>query len=43
MAVIHDDDLPHRRARRAYRDRLLALGADPAIAERVLTPGAALR
>lgn len=43
MAVIHDDDLPHRRARRAYRDRLLALGADPGIAELVLTPGAALR
>ncbi|WP_350348429.1 TetR/AcrR family transcriptional regulator [Agromyces sp. G08B096] len=43
MAVIHDDDLPYRRARRAYRDRLLALGADPAVAELVLTPGAALR
>ncbi|WP_308797679.1 TetR/AcrR family transcriptional regulator [Agromyces silvae] len=43
MSVIHDDDLPHRRARRAYRDRLVALGADPAIAELVLTPGAALR
>ncbi|WP_395245050.1 TetR/AcrR family transcriptional regulator [Agromyces sp. MMS24-K17] len=42
LATIRDTDEPYVRARRAYRDRLLALGADPAVAESVLTPGAAL-
>ncbi|WP_127794942.1 TetR/AcrR family transcriptional regulator [Agromyces sp. LHK192] len=40
-AVLGDDRDAYRRARRAYRDRLLALGADPEIAESLLTAGAA--
>ena len=43
MAQMTDSNLPHERARRAYRDRLLSLGADPAIAEQLLEPGASLR
>ncbi|QEO14613.1 TetR/AcrR family transcriptional regulator [Agromyces intestinalis] len=43
LATIRDTDEPYVRARRAYRDRLLAAGADPAIADLVLEPGAALR
>ncbi|GAA1958253.1 TetR/AcrR family transcriptional regulator [Agromyces allii] len=43
MAVIRESDVHYARARRAYRDRLVSLGGDPAIAELVLTPGAALR
>lgn len=41
LATIRDSDEPYRRARRAYRDRLLALGADPVIADAILEPGAA--
>ncbi|UOE43290.1 TetR/AcrR family transcriptional regulator [Agromyces larvae] len=43
LAVIRDTDEPYRRARTAYRARLIALGADPAIADLVLQPGAAMR
>ncbi|MRG59062.1 TetR family transcriptional regulator [Agromyces sp. CFH 90414] len=45
MAVIreHRSEPIYGRARTAYHARLLALGADPAIAALVLEPGAALR
>ncbi|WP_394553559.1 TetR/AcrR family transcriptional regulator [Agromyces sp. MMS24-JH15] len=43
LATIRDTDEPYRRGRRAYRDRLVALGADTAIADSLLEPAAALR
>ncbi|KQM81952.1 TetR/AcrR family transcriptional regulator [Agromyces sp. Leaf222] len=44
MAVIREADsaVHYGRARTAYRGRLIAYGGDPAIAELVLVPGAAL-
>ena len=45
MAAIReaDSDVHHGRARKAYHGRLIAYGADPAIAALVLVPGAAMR
>jgi AcrR family transcriptional regulator len=43
LAVIRDSDEPYVRARRAFRARLVAIGADPAVADLVLQPGAAMR
>lgn len=43
LAVIRDSDEPYVRARRAFRARLVALGAPAEVADLVLEPGAALR
>ncbi|QAY72705.1 TetR/AcrR family transcriptional regulator [Agromyces protaetiae] len=42
LALLRDSDEPYERARQAFRDRLVAAGAEPALADLVHTPGAAL-